>query len=83
MMNREKLRQKIQSILIDTLEISENDLDFDIPLQELGLDSLGTVELITKVESVFEIGLPSDISKILKTGNDIVYYLEKLQEDAD
>lgn len=76
-MNNKELVETIKTILIEILEISDGPFNFDTPLNELGLDSLDTVELITRVETEFEIRLPSNIYKIIKNGNDIVAYLEK------
>ena len=75
-MKRADIEDKIKLILADVLLLEKNSVDLSLNLQALGVDSLDIIELITRVEQEFQIGLPKDIYKRIKTGTDIVTFLE-------
>jgi acyl carrier protein len=52
-------------------------LTLDAPLEDLGIDSLGTVELLWNIEDTFKIKLPSDPVE-LATLRDVVGYVDEL-----
>jgi acyl carrier protein len=52
-------------------------LTADSPLEELGIDSLGTVELLWNVEEEFKITLPPEPVSMLTLG-DVVNYIDEL-----
>lgn len=75
-MKRADIEDKIKLILADVLLLEKSSVDLSLNLQALGVDSLDIIELITRVEQEFQIGLPKDIYKRIKTGTDIVTFLE-------
>ena len=75
-MKRADIEDKIKLILADVLLLEKNSVDLSLNLQALGVDSLDIIELITRVEQEFQIGLPKDIYKRIKTGTDSVTCLE-------
>jgi acyl carrier protein len=66
--------EKVAKILADYKGCEEDDIKLETSLEELGLDSLDTVELIMSFEEEFEISIEADES--LKTVNDIVSLIE-------
>jgi acyl carrier protein len=52
-------------------------LTLDAPLESLGIDSLGTVELLWNIEDAFQIKLPPDPVE-LPTLGDVVRYVDEL-----
>ncbi len=79
----EMLKQEISEIL----RLPANKLDINRPLQELGLDSLMSVELVVAVEERFGIRLPvmelSETSSIAKLTGRILELLRGNQEHAE
>lgn len=49
----------------------------DTPLEALGIDSLGMVELLWQIEDSFQIKLPNELVK-LQTLGDVVCYVDQL-----
>jgi acyl carrier protein len=52
-------------------------LDPDKPLADQGLDSYDRMSLLFEVEQNFNVELPTDIAKDLKTLNDVVNHLNR------
>ena len=49
----------------------------DQPLDEQGLDSFDRMSLLTELEDSFNVELPNDVARQLKTLNDIVNHLNQ------
>ncbi|MBT9491403.1 MAG: acyl carrier protein [Paucibacter sp.] len=69
--------ERLSAILIKDYKLQPDRLTLDAPLESLGLDSLGTVELLWTVEDVFQIKLPGDPVD-LPTLGDVVRYVDEL-----
>lgn len=69
--------ERLSAILIKDYKLQPDRLTLDAPLESLGLDSLGTVELLWTVEDVFQIKLPGDPVD-LPTLGDVVRYIDEL-----
>ena len=68
--------QTIKDILQENLDIDPETVTEDSTLEDLGIDSLDTVELICDIEERcgIEMGYPEGLSSI----GDVVAYIEKL-----
>jgi acyl carrier protein len=64
-------------ILSRDYTIAPDRLTFDAPLEELGIDSLGTVELLWTIEDDFKIKLPSEPVPLMTLG-DVVHFVDEL-----
>lgn len=53
----------------------------DMPLKELGIDSLGAITILYELEDQFNIEVPNEVFDSLKVVNDIVVLLEQLLEN--
>lgn len=73
------IAKKVRSIIVDKLsvdesEVTNNDASF---VDDLGADSLDTVELIMELEKEFSIAIPdTDAEKITTVGQAIEYITE-------
>ena len=69
---------KIKEIIIDKLGVDESKISEDAKfIEDLGADSLDTVELIMQFEEEFNIEIPDDQAEELHTFEDIVEYISK------
>ena len=69
--------ERLSAILIKDYKLSPDRLTLDAPLEGLGIDSLGTVELLWNIEDAFKIKLPSDPVN-LPTLGDVVRFIDDL-----
>ena len=71
---------KIKEIIIDKLGVEESKITSDARfLEDLGADSLDTVELIMQFEEEFGIEIPDDDAEnLLSVGNVVDYIANKL-----
>lgn len=69
--------QGLSELLVRNYNVSPERLTLDAPLQDLGIDSLGTVELLWSVEDRFGIRLPHD-PPALATLGEVVAYVDAL-----
>ncbi len=69
--------EKIKEITADKLGIDESKVTADASfIDDLGADSLDTVELIMKMEEEFDLEIPDEEAEKLRTVGDVVKYLD-------
>jgi acyl carrier protein len=78
----EKIQQKVIDLIVDQLGV---DADSVTPqahfIDDLGADSLDTVELVMAFEEEFDIEVPDEDAEKLETVSDVTNYLkERLNE---
>jgi acyl carrier protein len=72
------IRSKVISIIVDKLSVEETEVtDGASFTNDLGADSLDTVELIMEFEKEFNIAIPDDQAETIQTVGDAVSYIEK------
>ncbi len=72
--------EKVQEIVADKLGVEKSKITKEASfIDDLGADSLDTVELIMKMEEDFEIEIPDEEAEKLKTVGDVVDYLDNLK----
>jgi acyl carrier protein len=69
--------ERLSAILMKDYKLQPDRLTLDAPLESLGIDSLGTVELLWNIEEAFQIKLPADPVE-LPTLGDVVRYVDEL-----
>lgn len=69
--------ERLSAILKKDYKLQPDHLALDAPLESLGIDSLGTVELLWNIEDAFQIKLPSEPVD-LPTLGDVVRYVDEL-----
>ena len=80
-MERDELLKKIKAIVADKLSIGEDQVTEEASfIDDLGADSLDTVELVMALEDEFDLDIPDeDAEKMTTVGKAIDYVLEVLQ----
>jgi len=81
-MERDELLQKIKEIVADKLSISEDQVTEEASfIDDLGADSLDTVELVMALEDEFDMDIPDeDAEKLTTVGKAIEYVLGHLNK---
>ena len=68
---------KVREIIIDELGVEADKVNADASfVDDLGADSLDTVELIMAFEEEFEIDIPDEDAEQMRTVGDAVAYIE-------
>ena len=69
---------KVKSIIVEQLGVDEEEVTPDASfVDDLGADSLDTVELVMAFEEAFDIEIPDEDAEKIRTVNDAVDYIEK------
>lgn len=69
--------ERLKEIMIKEYDVPAEKLNPSARLEDLGIDSLGVMELMFKIEEVFEVRLPPEETE-LHTVQDVVDYIERL-----
>lgn len=73
-----EIAQKVKSIIIDKLGVEESEVTIEASFtNDLGADSLDTVELIMEFEKEFNISIPDDQAESIATVGQAITYLEE------
>ena len=73
----ENLENKIKEIIVDKLGIEESEItDSASFTNDLGADSLDTVELIMEFEKEFNVSIPDEEAEKIQTVGDAVTYMK-------
>ena len=72
--------ERVKEIIAKELEVSPDQLTADASfIDDLGADSLDTVELVMALEEEFGIDIPDEDADKIKTVGDVMAYLQKRQ----
>ncbi|MBP3738839.1 MAG: acyl carrier protein [Muribaculaceae bacterium] len=72
-----EIAEKVKSIIVDKLGVSEAEVTPEATFaQDLGADSLDTVELIMELEREFEVKIPESQSDSIQTVGDAIKFIE-------
>lgn len=72
------LESKVTSIIVEKLGVEESDITPEASFtNDLGADSLDTVELIMEFEKEFDITIPDEDAEKIATVGDAVDYLQQ------
>ena len=70
------ISEKVKAIIVDKLGIDENEVTNEASFtNDLGADSLDTVELIMEFEKEFDIQIPDDKAENIETVGDVIEYI--------
>jgi acyl carrier protein len=69
---------RVKGIIVDKLGVDESEVTPEASFtNDLGADSLDTVELIMEFEKEFNIGIPDDQAESIGTVGDAIKYIEE------
>ena len=72
----------VQELIAEGIDVPVGDLDPGRPLEELGIDSLGVIEVMFKLEDSFDIKMPDERVPI-RTVQDIADLVDRLVLERD
>ncbi|HAR39089.1 MAG: acyl carrier protein [Bacteroidetes bacterium GWD2_45_23] len=73
-----EVAERVKSIIVDKLGVEESEVTETASFtNDLGADSLDTVELIMEFEKEFNISIPDDQAEKISTVGDAVSYVEQ------
>ena len=76
-MSDQTIEQRVKKIIVDQLNINEEQVTSEASfLDDLGADSLDTVELIMEFEKEFNVSIPDEEAEKIQTVGDAVAYLK-------
>lgn len=79
-MSDNSIEEKVRSIIVDQLGVESDKVTADAKfIEDLGADSLDTVELVMAFEENFDIEVPDEETEKLQSVADVVAYIEKVQ----
>lgn len=74
---------KVTDIIVEQLGVDASDVNNDAHfINDLGADSLDTVELIMEFEKEFSIEIPDEDAEKIQTVGDAISYVEKAKADS-
>ncbi|MEA1878826.1 MAG: acyl carrier protein [Bacteroidota bacterium] len=72
------IESRVKAIIVDKLGVDESEVTRESSFtNDLGADSLDTVELIMEFEKEFNLAIPDDQAETIGTVGDAVSYVEK------
>lgn len=72
------INAKVKAIIVDKLGVEESEVTPTASFtNDLGADSLDTVELIMEFERAFDITIPDEIAEKIATVGDAIDYIEE------
>jgi acyl carrier protein len=72
-----EVASRVKAIIVDKLSVEETEVTNEASFtNDLGADSLDTVELIMEFEKEFNISIPDDQAEKISTVGDAVAYIE-------
>ncbi len=76
-----EIESKVKAIIVDKLGVDESEVKLEASFtNDLGADSLDTVEMIMDFEKEFNISIPDDKAESITTVGDAIKYIEENQK---
>ena len=83
MSDLQAMEEKVRDIIVEELGVERDKLADDATfMEDLGADSLDTVELVMAFEKEFDIDIPDEDAEQLRTVGDALKYLNDKVEQA-
>jgi acyl carrier protein len=75
------VKERVVEIVAEQLGVSKDQITPETSfVNDLGADSLDTVELVMELEEEFDINIPDDAAEKIQTVGQAIEYIEKLQQ---
>ena len=73
-----EIESRVKSIIVEKFGVSESEVTKEASFtNDLGADSLDTVELIMEIEDEFGISIPDDLAEKISTVGDAIKFVEE------
>ena len=80
-MSDKPIDQRVKEIIVEQLGVKPDQVTPEAKfIEDLGADSLDTVELVMALEEEFEIEVPDEQAEKLQTVGDVIKYVEEAQK---
>lgn len=77
-MSENSIEEKVRQIIVDQLGVNPEQVTISAAfIEDLGADSLDTVELVMAFEEEFSVEVPDEDAEKLQTVGDVVKYIEE------
>ena len=77
-MSEKSIEERVKEIIVEQLSVTAEQVTPEASfLEDLGADSLDTVELVMAFEEEFSVSVPDDDAEKLQTVGDVVRYIEE------
>ncbi|MBI4803131.1 MAG: acyl carrier protein [Elusimicrobia bacterium] len=74
----ENLEERVKKIIVSQLAVDASEINLSAQfVQDLGADSLDTVELVMALEEEFDIEIPDEDAEKIKTVGEAVNYIKE------
>ncbi len=72
-----EIEAKVRDLIVDKLNVEPSEVTLEASFaNDVGADSLDTVELMMTFEKEFEMSIPDDEAQAIKTVGDAIKYIE-------
>ena len=79
-MSDKSIEDRVKDIIVDQLGVNADQVNPDAKfIEDLGADSLDTVELVMAFEEEFEIEVPDEDAEKLQSVGDVITYVNEAQ----
>ena len=76
-----EIQERVAAIIVDKLGVSESQITPEATFaQDLGADSLDTVELIMELEKEFDLSIPDEEAEKIVTVGDAINFIENAKK---
>ena len=73
-----EIESRVKSIIVEKFGVGESEVTSEASFtNDLGADSLDTVELIMEIEDEFGISIPDDLAEKISTVGDAIKFVEE------
>lgn len=77
---QDELSKRVIKVMADTQHIPEEKITIDSTFQELGIDSLDGINILFALESAFDINIPDESAREIRTVREMVDGVRQLVE---
>jgi acyl carrier protein len=80
-MSEQTIEQRVKKIIVEQLSVNADQVAPEAKfIEDLGADSLDTVELVMALEEEFGIEVPDEQAEKLQSVGDVIKYIEETQQ---
>jgi len=78
MSDKKEIAERVKKIILEKLDVEKDDINEDAAfIDDLGADSLDTVEMIMELEDEFDLEIPDEVAEELTTVGEAIKFIQK------